>query len=119
MSTDLPVVYRAADIGEADIVAAWLEENGIQAFVRDEHASVTMPTSLIVAPRGIPICVAPADEAGAKALMEEHQEEIKRRHSALGTVESKCEECGKQSTFPATQMGTVQVCPHCKADMDV
>ncbi len=31
MSRDLPVIYRAADLGEADIVVSWLRDKGIPA----------------------------------------------------------------------------------------
>lgn len=34
-------------------------------------------------------------------------------------VQVTCEECGKASSFPAAQRGTVQDCPHCGASVDV
>ena len=30
-----------------------------------------------------------------------------------------CEECGRASEWPASQMGTTQDCPHCGAYMDI
>ena len=36
-----------------------------------------------------------------------------------GTVTVACEDCGKSSDWPATAMGTTEVCPHCAGYMDV
>ena len=41
------------------------------------------------------------------------------RSTRTGTVEAVCEECGKSSQWPASQMGTTQDCPHCHNYMDV
>lgn len=120
MSADLPVVFRAASIEEAEIVAIWLEERGVATFVKDEHAAVVMQTPLIVAPRGIAVCVAPESETVAKALLDEHREELQRRKTTgEGRVDARCEECGRVTSFPAAARGTVQTCPNCRANMDV
>jgi hypothetical protein len=42
-----------------------------------------------------------------------------KRASRTGTVSVACEECGKTSDWPATAMGTTEVCPHCTAYMDI
>ena len=34
-------------------------------------------------------------------------------------MEVVCEECGQTSSFPATQQGSLQDCPHCGASVDV
>ncbi len=42
-----------------------------------------------------------------------------KRAARTGNVTVACEECGKSSDWPATAMGTTEVCPHCGAYMDV
>jgi rRNA maturation protein Nop10 len=42
-----------------------------------------------------------------------------KRASRTGTVSATCEDCGRPSEWPATAMGTTEVCPHCGAYMDV
>ena len=34
-------------------------------------------------------------------------------------LDVECETCGQRSLFPANQTGTVQICPHCRAYVDV
>jgi hypothetical protein len=42
-----------------------------------------------------------------------------RRAARTGTVTAFCEECGKSSEWPASDMGKTQECPHCGRYMDV
>lgn len=121
MSRDMICVYRAADVGEADIVAAWLADQGITVHVKDRHAGSQVP--LTVTPRGIEVCVVdPAQVERALALVREHLEHRKEQtdKAASGrTIETVCEECGKSSRFPFEQRGSVQTCPHCLRYLDV
>ena len=121
MPRDMICVYRAADVGEADIVAAWLAEQGITVHVKDRH--VTSQAPLTVAPRGVEVCVVdPAQADRAKELLREHADELavkKLSHLDGPDIEAVCEECGKTSRFPFAQRGTVQTCPHCGQYLDV
>ncbi|MBI1825178.1 MAG: DUF2007 domain-containing protein [Planctomycetes bacterium] len=121
MDSDMTVVYRAADIGEADIVANWLQEQGFAAFVKNEYGAVAFQLPLVEGRTGIGVCVQAGDGAAAAALLEQHREEIDRHKAEAGTnpIQANCEECGKVTTFPASQRGTVQTCSHCGANMDV
>ena len=122
MPRDMICVYRAADVGEADIVAAWLAEKGITVHVKDRFAAGTMQTPLIVAPKGIEICVVDPEVAEqARALVREHVEHRREKtdEAAGGTIEAVCEECGNVSRFSFKQRGTVQTCPHCRQYIDV
>jgi len=112
MTSDMAVVYRAADIGEADIVANWLQEQGLAAFVKNQYGSVVFQLG---------VCVPSEEEAKALELLKEHREEVERHKAQAGTgsVQARCEECGKTSMFSAAQRGTVQICPHCRANMDI
>ena len=42
-----------------------------------------------------------------------------QRAARTGNVTATCEDCGKSSEWPATAMGTTEVCPHCGNYMDV
>lgn len=123
MYSDEYCVYRAAGIGEADVVVAWLSEQGIAAEVKDRNASVTMQVPLIVAPAGIEVCVVDSEDADrARELLRDHLDEIKRtppQRLSGKPVDAACESCGKTSTFPPEQSRTVQICPHCSEYMDV
>ena len=51
--------------------------------------------------------------------MQALREREAKRASRTGTVTAVCEDCGKESEWPATAMGTTQTCPHCHCYMDV
>ncbi|MCS6864334.1 MAG: hypothetical protein RMJ56_04085 [Gemmataceae bacterium] len=42
-----------------------------------------------------------------------------KRANRTGTVSATCADCGRTSAWPASAMGTTEVCPHCGAYMDV
>ena len=123
MYSEKHCVYRAADIGEADIVVAWLGKRGIAAEVKDRLAAFTLQVPMIVAPAGIEVCVIDPNEADhARELLRDHFDELKREpkpEDSDQTVEATCEECGKTASFPLGQRGTVQLCPHCHEHIDV
>ena len=123
MPRDMICVYRAADLGEADIVAAWLEEQGITVHVKDRLVIGMLHTPLAYAPRGVEVCVVdPAQADDAKKLLREHADELELKRLADPggpDIEAMCEECGKASRFPFAQRGSVQTCPHCKQYLDV
>ncbi len=122
MARDLPCVFRAASIGEADIIVAWLEEQGIRAMVQDEHSAVMLWVPRVTAPWGVEVCVVdPRKAEEAKRLIEHHiaERDAARAESGGGVVPVVCEECGHQFELPAVERGTVQRCPGCRAYVDV
>ena len=123
MPSDLICVYRALDIGEADIVVAWLVEHGIEAQVKNPFTAAMFQTPFLTAPRGIEVCVLdPAEADEAIDLLQAHHDEIhqeRESHATGSTVLASCEECGRDAEFPAAQNGTVQTCPHCGKYIDV
>ena len=121
MSRDLPCVYRAADIGEANTVVAWLDERGITALVKDEFAAVLMQTPSIVIPQGIEVYVCDIEDARrAVTLLNDHFEAVQTAKDGLSIpVQATCEECGRVTTFPPEQAGSVQECPQCKTYLDL
>jgi hypothetical protein len=123
MSFDAACVHVARDIAEADIVVHWLEQQGIEAYVKNRHAIATVYVPILTAPRGVEVCVLDAAETErAKELLRQHQAEIAESQSAtasLGPVYVVCEECGAALCFPSEARGRVENCPHCDKYVDV
>ncbi|MCI0700272.1 MAG: hypothetical protein L0241_04240 [Planctomycetia bacterium] len=67
----------------------------------------------------------PAKMDAAKSLLETAETATvvrgirDRRANRTGNVTALCEECGKSSEWPATAMGTTEVCPYCAKYMDI
>jgi hypothetical protein len=121
MPGEMITVFRGATVEEADVVAHWLEDNGIAAFVANRLSAAYVP--IVSTLRGVEVCVADEEDAEkAKALLAERRDEIARRGSAQpgrGPITVFCEECGSPASFPANLAGTVQNCPTCRAHIDV
>lgn len=123
MSRDLPVIYCAADIGEADIVVSWLAERGIAAAVKDRFAATTFEVSQIASPAGIEVCgLDPTQVESARELLSQHfdeKDEVASRPINAEPVDAECEECNKKATYPGAARGRVDECPTCGAYVDV
>lgn len=124
---DPRTVFVADSPRLADAVIRVLAANDIPAELAPiapvETSALTGESS---APQEYPILVAdPAKIDDARSLLaraEQYPEVravLERRAGRSGTVEATCEDCGKSSTWPATAMGTTEVCPHCGNYMDV
>jgi len=119
MPGDLHCIRRTVTVEEADIIATWLADRGIEAQVVDRDNPGVLAFGLTDA-EGIAICVTDEETAKkAQALLEEHDRERAAQAESEGQVELACEECGAVSTFPASQRGTVQECSECGAYVDV
>jgi hypothetical protein len=114
-------VFRASSVPEADIVAAWLDDQGIGTFVKNRLTAETLPLPNVVAPRGFEVCVAERDVERAKWLLDEHQKELARRRQAddASPVHGVCETCRHVTPFPHSQAGTTQHCTHCGSYIEV
>jgi hypothetical protein len=123
MQRDFVTVYHAASIGQADIIAAWLEQHGVRVFVKDRFTAGTIHFPQIIAPRGIEVCVIDCiDVERAQALLKSHLDEILRgrRQTPSGRqIEVVCEECGQTVRFPYELRGRVEDCPECGEMVDV
>ena len=128
MSTDglaesdhpMKTVYCAATLEEADIIVAWLDEQGIAALVKDRTTAGTLAIPVLYTPRGIEVCV-PDDRQAARAasLLQDHHQKQVDSGSSVATIEATCEECGEISSYSIAQRELVQSCPHCGAYLDV
>ena len=118
-------IYDAENNNDAVLVQMFLERNGIEAFFVDDTPVFTtwMFGTLpgIYRPR---IWVDRADAERARALIIEFEQQNRSRDSEQRSdtrdrISVSCEECNRTSTFPISQRGTVQDCPHCGAYVDV
>lgn len=114
-------IFRASTVAEADIVAAWLDGQGILAFVKDRFMAETMPAPWIVAPKGIGVCVAERDADRARELLEEHRRELDRKKELDRTspIHAICETCRQVRPFAQAHAGTLQRCSECGAEVEV
>jgi hypothetical protein len=116
---DPSCVYVANTIGEALVVAGWLREQGIPAEVMHAETLGTLPPTVAVA-TGIEVWVVDRARASeAIRLLGEHALERFVEKQTGAPLEVVCDECGRISSFPAAQRGSVQSCPHCFAYLDV
>jgi hypothetical protein len=124
---DPRTVFVAENVKLADAVVQLLAANSIPAEIAPVAPVETSAlTGMSDAPEEFPILVndpTKAEEARTLLANAEKIPEVRavleKRASRTGTVEATCEDCGKTSTWPATAMGTTEVCPHCGSYMDV
>ena len=114
------IIRRTRTVEEADIIVAWLDDNGVPATVLD-HENPGVFAFGITDAEGIAIMVADEELAErAKALLEAHdRERAAAAAEPQSTVEVTCEECNEVRTFPSNLRGTVQECPECGTFLDV
>ena len=119
MATEPVCIRRTNTIEEADIIIAWLEEQGVEATVPDRDSTGVLAFGVTDA-EGIEIFVANQETADrAAALLERHDQERAAASSvADGTLEVKCEACGEINRFPAGSRESVQECSKCGAYLD-
>jgi rRNA maturation protein Nop10 len=126
---DPRTVFVADSAKLADAVLELLAVNGIAAEIQ---AVPPPPTSALTGlaeegtPEEYPIVVtdsAKLDEARELLSTAEKIATVRaianKRAERTGTVKATCEDCGKESEWPATSMGTTELCPHCGAYMDI
>lgn len=122
------LVVPERTVGEA--VAAWLTEKKYPAelAIVGELAAPAGGIGLgdVPAPTLEVRVINPEHAEPARQLIAEQKESLaaaravaERRAKRTGIVTAVCEECGKESEWPAAEMGTTQDCPHCGEYMDV
>jgi hypothetical protein len=122
-------VYVAQSIGEADVVANYLEQNNIRAEVMNRNTRGGFEGLSLVSPNAVSVygmevwVLDPAQVQKAIQLLAE-QEMLKITRKAAKEASGEpidvvCEDCGETTTFPPAERGTVQSCPHCGEYIDV
>jgi hypothetical protein len=120
MTTEPICIRRAGTVEEADIVVAWLADQGIETTIVDRSNPGVLAFG-VTDIEGIAICVADQQIADrAMELLTEHDRLAKQAAggSADG-VDLTCEECGKTVTANPGAADTTLECPHCGAYVDV
>lgn len=114
---DPKCVFETDNSASAEHIANMLTAEGFPAKVMHED-------SLGLSDRALEVWV--VDQAHidpAKKWLEEEmkpeQDARRARSERTGTVAVECEECGESSEWPAKEMGSTQVCPHCEKYMDI
>jgi hypothetical protein len=111
---DPKCVFVAENFAQANVVAGWLQGQGIDADVMNRE------TFGGFVPSGVEVWVSdPAQARCAIRLLGEHTVEQVTTKQTGSALEVLCDECGQTSIFPAEQRGSVQNCPHCSAYVDV
>jgi len=123
MSRDLPCVFHARDVDEANIVVNWLAEHDIPAMVKNQFMAQALPGADIFGHGGIEVCVVdPAFAERAVELLREHDAELQTSQAIADNgepIDATCDECGVTSRFPARCRGRVETCPACGKYVDV
>jgi hypothetical protein len=130
MADDPRTVFVADDPKLADAVVQLLAGKGIEAEAVSQpghtESDPLTGASAGVTPEDFEIRVTDPKKAdAAKELLGEavaaslRQAIREKRASRTGTVTATCEDCGKASEWPASAMGTTDICPHCQGYMDI
>jgi hypothetical protein len=124
-------VLTTSDRKAAEALAALLTEKGFPAEpvipqMGTTASALTGETDAAVAPEFEVWVTNPDHSEPARALIAEQREMLAavrereaKRAARIGTVTAVCEECGKSSEWPASEMGRTQECPHCGRYVDV
>ena len=123
-------VLVAEQLATATALADWLTDKGFPAQVVTPEPLGGSGDSLGISEAAAPVLevrvLKPEHVEPARAAIEEQKEALQairarqqKRAERTGTVTAVCEECGKSSEWPASEMGTTQDCPHCGEYMDV
>jgi len=116
---DEPICIRhATTIEEAEIIVAWLEEQGIEATITDPSSTGVMAFG-VTDPEGVEIYVADAQTAArAQAVLAEHDA---ADESAVTDemIDVTCDECRHTNSFHSDYAGSTQECSECGSFIDV
>jgi hypothetical protein len=116
--------YNAANNIEAHLVCELLISFGIEAKAIEDVSQIGTAWygGLLPEIHKPQVWIDRSDIERAKPILVEYERQASHRRNVPttgSTIEVTCEECGKQSSFPEEQKGSVQDCPHCHAFVDV
>ena len=119
MNTDPVCVRRTGTIEEAEVIVAWLDDQGVQATVvgRDNPGVFAFG---VTDEDGVAIFVpdqSTADRAGK--LLAQHDQKGGDTAGDEKLVDMACEECGESNAFSVDLRGSVQQCSSCGAYLDI
>ncbi|MHC4695520.1 MAG: hypothetical protein ACYTFA_02130 [Planctomycetota bacterium] len=122
MASEPVLIRRTNTVEEADIIVAWLEEQGVKATVPDRDNPGVLAFGLTDV-EGIEIYAADAETAErARTLLVQHDKERDAESEAATPtelIEVTCEECGQVNSFASDAIGSVQECCECGGYLDM
>ena len=124
MNFEKPVVAYTADSNyDTHLIVEFLRDKGVTAFaVEDQSLAGVWAFGTLPQIHKPAVWVEEVDLDRANvaiAAFEEERAGLRHPSHALGDIQVNCEECGRDSTFAGSLHGTIQVCPHCQAYIDV
>jgi hypothetical protein len=116
-------VYNAATNVEAHLVCNALLQSGVEAMVIEDSSVVGLWFGGAIPEIHKPqVWIERDDVERAKVVLQDYERRIAERRETMAAgdpLDVACEDCGKRASYPPTQRGTVQECPHCGAYVDV
>ncbi|MBN2473692.1 MAG: hypothetical protein JXB62_03715 [Pirellulales bacterium] len=116
---DPVIVCTFATLGEANTCRALLEQCGIQSqLAQVPGTNPFLPHTA----DGVVVRVPSSDLERASSIMDEHRSIMNRRrtaHTQDARITFACEECAAEITFPTHRRGYAEICPCCRAYVDV
>ena len=121
-------VYNAESNVEAQMLCAYFDQNGIEAYpTMDESLAGFWTFGVLPGIHKPQVWVDQSSVEAAQPLLVEYERERRRRQTTSDehiqtvsdTIAAVCEDCGKTTVFPASKNGTTQDCSHCGAYVDV
>ena len=120
---DPVAIYNAANNVEAMLIREALLSVGIEAHSVDDATPVgAWMFGLIPEIHKPQVWVDRSETLRARQVIDDFEAraaEQRQRSGETPDVSVVCEECGKTASFPASQLGSVESCPHCGAYVDV
>lgn len=117
------VAYIAASNLEAHAICNLLLAADIEAMAIEDVSQVgTWIGGLALQLHKPQVCIERSDIDRAKPVLIAHEQRSAQRQSTVVTgasIEVTCEDCGKKSSFPEAQRGSVENRPHCESFVDV
>jgi hypothetical protein len=124
MALEHPIaVYTAGTNLEAHVIREMLMAEGIEAaVVEDESRAGVWMFGLLPQINKPQIWVEEADADRARPHLDAYERRLVEREEQVGEgppIVVVCEECQHTSSFPASRLGRVEMCPSCGAFVDV
>lgn len=115
------VIYTGESNNDAWAAMRYLDARGVEAYVVENNSAATFTVF-----GGIPgihqpqVYVSKEDAPHAKEMLDQFIAlAIKRNQNLPTKIQAECEKCHKVTEFSSSLDGTVQMCPHCRAYMEV
>ena len=122
---DPVAVYNAANNLEAVFVRDALVAAGVEAFFVEDVSQVGVWAFGLIPEIHKPQVWVDRSDVERKPVLDEFERRSRElrpedaKEQTGSQAEVVCEECGRTTSFPAAQSGSVQQCPHCGAYVDV